>query len=128
MLGSKLDFDVKSNQYAIEKIKKIKFFASKGFVLVLKDLECIYGVLYDLFNQAVSDGSNQQIRRTCFVTYEDFKEPIRIHPRFRIVLLKDEADLVTETRDIERKLPSPLVNRFQKHILLFENMAPAGSR
>lgn len=126
MLGSRLDADVKSNQYAIEKIKRIKFYASQGFLVVLKDLENIYGVLYDLFNQRFSEDSGSKAGHTCFVTYEDFKEPMLIHPDFRIILLKSEHDLISDSAHIERKLPSPLVNRFQKHILLLHNVTKPG--
>lgn len=122
MLGSKLDFDIKSNQYAIEKIKRIKYYASQGFLIIMKDLENIYGVLYDLFNQRFSEESGSKVGHTCFVTYEDFKEPILIHPDFRIILLKSENDLISDSANIERKLPSPLVNRFQKHVLLLPNI------
>ena len=127
MIGSKLDFDIKSSQYAIEKIKKIKFLASQGYLIVLKDLECIYGVLYDLFNQRFTEESSNGVGHTCFVTYEDFKDPILIKPEFRIVLLKSENDLITDTVNIERKLPSPLVNRFQKHVLLLQNITKPGN-
>ena len=126
MIGSKLSFDIKSNQFAIEKIKIIKYFASHGFMIVLKDLECIYGVLYDLFNQRFSEDSGKDIKHTCFITYEDMKEPILIHNDFRIILLKSENDLISDTLNIERKLPSPLVNRFQKHILLLHNITNQG--
>jgi hypothetical protein len=127
MIGSKLDYDKKSSQYAIEKIKKIKYLASQGYLIVLKDLEYIYGVLYDLFNQRFSENSKNNVGHTCFVTYEDFKDPILIKPEFRIILLKSESDLITDTMNIERKLPSPLVNRFQKHILLLQNITKQGT-
>jgi hypothetical protein len=123
MIGSKLTQDVKSSQYAINQIKKIKYFASQGYLIVLKDLECIYGILYDLFNQRFSEKQGEKVAQTCFITYEDIKAPVMIHPDFRIVLLKSENDLITDTKNIERKLPSPLVNRFQKHILLLQNIS-----
>ena len=126
MLGSKLEHDIKSNQYAIDNIKKIKYFASQGYLIILKDLECIYGVLYDLFNKRFSENSNNNIWQTCFVTYEDFKEPILIHPDFRIVLLKSDKELIINTKYIERKLSIPLLSRFQKHMISLQTIIKPG--
>lgn len=120
-MGSKLDFDVRSNEYHIETIKKIKNYVQQGMVIIFHNLECIYGVMYDLFNQRFME--NDREVSMCYITYENLKSPVRIHPDFRCFLLKNESDLVEDETNIERKLPSPLVNRFQKHLVGLKDMA-----
>ena len=120
LVGSKLEFDVRSNEYHIQIIKKIKSLVSKGALIIFHNLECIYGVLYDLFNLRYVE--NDRSAKMCYITYENLKDPVRIHPNFRCVLLKAETDLVETEANIEKTLPSPLVNRFQKHILNLKDM------
>jgi hypothetical protein len=117
MIGSKLAKDVNSRQHIIEQIQRIRHYASQGCLVILKDLDYIYSTLYPLFDQQFLGNQNQEFTRTCFITYYNFREPVMTHPDFRILLVKSENDLISNTWNIERKLPSHLINRFQKHIV-----------
>ena len=92
-----------------------KYYVTKGFTVIMRDLEPIYPNLYDLFNQRfILSGSDF---RYCNITFENRSEVLRIDKDFRCVIIKNEKDLFTKSADIEAKLPSPLMNRFEKHII-----------
>jgi hypothetical protein len=81
----------------------------------MKDLEPIYPNLYDLFNQRFIFSKTSF--RYCNISFENRSEVVQIHKDFRCFIIKNEADLFTEAADLEAKLPSPLMNRFEKHIV-----------
>ena len=116
--GSRLPHDSENQQYYLRILSRLKTHISDGDFVVLSALDSIYGVLYDLFNQRFSMDSHAT--HFCQVNYGDMKDRISIHPKFGCLLLK-RVDSFLETRNIERRLPSPLLNRFEKHILTLEN-------
>lgn len=115
LAGSSFRFDRQSADYLQDKLNMFKYYVTKGFMVIMKDLEPIYPNLYDLFNQRfILSGSDF---RYCNITFENRSEILRIHKDFRCMIIKNEKDLFTESADLEAKLPSPLMNRFEKHIL-----------
>ena len=119
--GSTFEADRRSGSYATSYLKRLKYYAANGFTVVLQNLEFIYAVLYDLFNQRFS--LNDSSLKFCNVTYEDYKDILKIDEKFRVIILKKESDLFTNQKDIERILPSPLMNRFEKHILNLKHVS-----
>lgn len=113
--GSSLKVDQRSVKYTTKYLKKLKYYAAEGFTVVLHDLEFIYAALYDLFNQRFS--LKQSALQFCKVSYEDYKDLLKIDKDFRVIILINESDLLTDPKCIEKVLPSPLMNRFEKHIL-----------
>ena len=116
--GSKFQHDTQNQKYYFDILSQIKVHIEKGDFLVLSDLDNIYGILYDLFNQRFSMEENSS--SVCQINYGDMKEKIPIHSSFGCIMLKSESDFLGK-KDIEKKLPSPLLNRFEKHILTLEN-------
>lgn len=112
-------FDKVSDKYAYKYLKEFKHFASEGYTLLLDDLDIIYGALYDLFNQRFSDHEGKKYSS---ITFEDFKETVAVSEEFNCFILKEESQLQTESINIENKLPSPLMNRFEKHIFGIGNL------
>ena len=92
-------------------------------ILVLDNLDIIYGALYDLFNQRFV---HKKTNRYCNVIYEDFKKTLLIHQKFKCFILKNENDLLHDPEIIEKVLPSPLMNRFEKHLVNFHNIHSDG--
>jgi hypothetical protein len=113
--GSSFQKDKQMNDYAISYLKDLKYYAANGYTVVLHNLEFIYPVLYGLFNQRFS--LQESSIKSCYVTYEDYKDLIKIEADFKIILLKDKENLFCLENEIEKKLPSPLMNRFEKHIV-----------
>ena len=116
--GSKFKHDTENQKYYIRILSRIKDHITNGDFVVLSDLDNIYGILYDLFNQRFSMEDNST--GVCQINYGDMKEKIPIHNKFGCILLKNEADFLGK-QDLEKRLPSPLLNRFEKHILTLEN-------
>ena len=92
--------------------------------MVLKDLEFIYSFLYDLFNQRFNLTNTEF--GLCSVTNEEYSDVFKVHREFRCILIKKETDLFVKPEEVEATLPSPLVNRFEKHILNLQNIQKTG--
>ena len=122
--GSTFVFDRESEKYAYKYLKEIKHFASEGFTLLLDDLDLIYGALYDLFNMRFS---SHEGKKYSSITFEDFKETVAISEKFNCFILKEEHQLRADRMSIENKLPSPLMNRFEKHLFGLDNLPRMGT-
>ena len=125
LTGSNSDFDHLSEQYNKDLIQKIKVHAGDGKTLVMRGLDCIYPALYDLFNKRFA--SYRGSRQSCSVSYEDYKDTMIIHPEFKVIVVKDESELFRPRADMERVLPSALINRFEKHIIKQADVYEGGS-
>lgn len=114
LFGSQLPFDTKSTEYYIDILSALKTYVTNGDFVIFSNLESIYGILYELFNQRFS--VSKENTNFCQINYGDMKDRILIDKKFGCILLKNKSDLFIE-KDIEIHLPSPLLNRFEKHIL-----------
>ena len=123
LLGSSLFFDENSKEYSIKILSKIKHFSNEPCLLILDNLDIIYGTLYDLFNQRFT--ANKE-NRYCNIVYEDFKESLSIDVNFRCIIFKNETDFDVQDKSIEKKLPSPLMNRFEKHLFSIQQLEMEG--
>lgn len=103
LLGSSFFYDRQSKEYAIKILSKIKYYTSEPTLLIMDNLDMIYGTLYDLFNQRFISTSEY---RYCNIVYEDFKENLSINEHFRCIIFKNQTDLETSEEKIENKLPS----------------------
>ena len=117
ILGSSFYHDKHSKEYSANILSKICHYSQESTILILDNLDIIYGALYDLFNQRFA---NSQDNRYCNVIYEDFKKTLLISPKFKCIILKDDIDLTIKAHLIENALPSPLMNRFEKHLISME--------
>lgn len=123
LLGSSFYFDLHSKEYSANVLSQICHYSQDSTVLVLDNLDNIYGALYDLFNQRFASSKDN---RYCNVIYEDFKKTLVINQKFKCIILKNETDLLVEAHMVENVLPSPLMNRFEKHLLSLENITREG--
>ena len=115
--GSKLNFDISSSIYVTKFLKTLKIYIQLGYTLLLEDLDFIYTILYDFFNQNYESKKNKNY---CKFTFEDKEECFPVHDDFRCVIIK----LIEEIRvkdKIEKRLPSPLLNRMEKHIIEYQD-------
>jgi hypothetical protein len=80
--------------------------------LILKDLEHIYGSLYDMLNQNYTVVGS---KRNCRIALGAFSNPMcHVHEDFRCIVLVDQAKL-------DQSDP-PFLNRFEKQLLTYDSI------
>jgi len=89
-------------------IQSIRYCMAKGRTVVLVNCEDLYESLYDLFNmQYLSYDGN---RYASLVIGTHSKQCV-VHEKFRVIIIAEQDHAY-------RELPSPLLNRFEKQVLL----------
>jgi hypothetical protein len=111
IFGSKFALDQTDLQICLN-IQKIKLCMAEGVNVILVNCESLYESLYDLLNQHYSDYAGQRYVRLAFGSHSKL---CPIHPAFRVVV-------VVEKFDAYNKLAPPLLNRFEKQLLVRENL------
>ena len=111
IFGSRFEDD-SSEEYNYRILSKIILCMERGITLVLRDLDSIYGSLYDMLNQ------NYLIvgkKRNCRIALGAYSNPMcQVHEDFRCIVLVDE-------RHIDYSDP-PFLNRFEKQRLNFTDI------
>ncbi|PKC60440.1 hypothetical protein RhiirA1_539838, partial [Rhizophagus irregularis] len=109
ILGSQFPDDQDDYSYSV--ISRIMMCVEAGRLLILTDLEIIYGNLYDLWNQnyiVVGDKENPKyFTRVALGAYAN--PMLYVSPNFRCIVVMDESNLASAN-------PS-LLNRFEKQKL-----------
>jgi hypothetical protein len=110
MHGSEFQLD-RSGDYSYRILSQIILCMETGGVLIMQDLDTIYGALYDMLNQnyVVVDG-----KRHCRVALGADSNPMcGVDISFRCIVLVNKEDL-------KHKDP-PFLNRFEKQALAYED-------
>ena len=108
IFGSQFEED-QTADYNYRILSRIILCMEQGFVLILKDLENIYGSLYDMLNQNYTVIGK---KKHCRVALGHYSNPIcHVHDRFRCIVLVDESK-------VDYSDP-PFLNRFEKQYLRF---------
>ena len=118
LCGSQFDADLENNKYSTEILKDIKLYIEEGYTIIMKDLDVIYGALYDLFNQNYLTVNEKNF---CRITFENHKESVAIHDNFRLIIMQKSQN---EIKDIETSQPAPFLNRFEKLNIYFKDIVP----
>ena len=109
IIGSKYKRDIEQEDYIFKVLNEIILNMEKGTCIVLKDLNYVYGALYDLFNQNFSIIGN---RKNCRVALGGTNNPMcYVHDSFRCIVISDDFDL-----------PPPFLNRFEKQLITYEHI------
>ena len=109
--GSQFEDDL-SEEYSYVVLSQIILSMEKGSCLILKDLELVYGSLYDMLNQNYTIVGN---KRNCRIALGAFSNPMcHVHPDFRCIVLvdKDKVDYSDP----------PFLNRFEKQELTYDDI------
>eukprot|EP00808_Paulinella_micropora_P029016 g81951.t1 len=115
MYGSRFLEDRDSPQYIYQILNKIILYMSFGKTIILKDLDTVYGSLYDMLNQSYSYTGKQ---RNCRVALGAHNNPIcRVHKDFRCIVLWN--------RDRLKEADPPFLNRFEKQVLSYSDLLKA---
>ena len=110
--GSKFKKDLNNEDYASRVINKIQVDMEKGNFLILKDLETIYPHLYDLFNQNFTVLSGKSYSRIQVGSSTNAYCPV--NNNFKCIVNVDINKIAEEE--------APFLNRFEKHIISFEDL------
>ena len=108
--GSHFDED-QSETYNYRILSLILYYMEQSCILILRDLEPIYGALYDMLNQSYTMVDE---KRMCRVAIGANSNPTcLIHDEFRCIVLKDD-------KTIDFTDP-PFLNRFEKQLLRYSH-------
>ena len=111
IFGSKFEEDL-SEEYNYRVLSRIILCMERDCVLILRDLESIYGSLYDMLNQNYTVVGG---KKNCRVALGAFSNPMcQVHDGFRCIVL-------IEQRRIDFTDP-PFLNRFEKQLLRFSDV------
>ena len=114
IFGSRFEEDM-SDDYNYRMLSRIILCMERDCVLILRDLECIYGSLYDMLNQNYSVVGE---RKNCRVALGAYSNPMcYVNDCFRCIVLVD-YDKVDYS-------DPPFLNRFEKQLLRFSDVLNA---
>ena len=109
--GSRFEEDL-SEEYNYRILSRIILCMERDCILILKDLESIYGSLYDMLNQNYVIVSK---RKNCRVALGAYSNPMcQVNDGFRCIVLIDEDK-------VDYQDP-PFLNRFEKQVLRFSDV------
>ena len=108
--GSRFDGD-QSEEYNYDVLSRILLYMECSCVLILRDLELIYGALYDMLNQSYTTVDGKKMCRVAIGS--DCNPACFVHDEFRCIVLKDE-------KTIDYSDP-PFLNRFEKQLLRYSH-------
>lgn len=104
MIGSPFKGD-KTENYHYRMLSEIILCMERGESLALRDLDGIYGSLYDMLNQNYTVVAG---KKNCRIALGAFSNPLaRVHDDFKCIVLPEANDV--------HRLDPPFLNRFEKH-------------
>ncbi|CAC5371885.1 RNF213 [Mytilus coruscus] len=110
IFGSRFEEDL-TDAYNYRILSRIILCMEQGMVLILKDLESIYGSLYDMLNQ---NYTVIEKKKHCRVALGHYSNPMcQVHDNFKCVVLVEESKL--------DKSDPPFLNRFEKQQVTFSD-------
>jgi hypothetical protein len=110
--GSPFKDDQKSEEYILKILNKVQLHMEQEKVLILNNLGTVYPGLYDLFNQNFTIIGNKSYARIA-MGYRANAYSF-VNENFRCIVNVEEDKISKEE--------PPFLNRFEKHIISFENL------
>jgi hypothetical protein len=101
---------VENQDNQIELLSTLKSYISLGYIVLMKNLDALYGSLYDLFNQKYMKLDDQE---WCFLYYGESKQKVVVSPHFKCIVIQNTMSEASQD-EIEKKQPAPFLNRFEK--------------
>ena len=108
-IGSKFKSDENSIYYCDDILYKIRCQIETENIIILKDLEIVYPSLYELFNQSFTYLLDMK-----FARLGKSKSLSKVNDKFKVIVLVDKENIPKED--------PPFINRFEKHIVSFNNI------
>ena len=111
-IGSKFKNDLNKEDYASKIMNKIQTDMEEGRLLILKDLETVYPHMYDLFNQNFTVLGGKNYSRIS--VGDSINAFLLVNDKFKCIVNVDINKIYEEE--------PPFLNRFEKHIITFEDL------
>ena len=112
VIGSEFEDDKDKEEYGFRLLSDIILYMESGNSIILKNLDQIYGSLYDLFNQNFMVVGK---KKNCRIALGSTNNPMcYVHDNFHCVVLVDFKH--------QEKMDPPFLNRFEKQILTFDSV------
>ena len=109
---------IKGKENSHELLSTLKSYINLGYIVVMKNLDELYGSLYDLFNQKYSEVEG---RKYCYLYFGESKHRVEVHPDFKAIILLD-AESELQGLELELEQPAPFLNRFEKFFVRLANI------
>ncbi|XP_061167398.1 E3 ubiquitin-protein ligase rnf213-beta-like [Saccostrea echinata] len=110
IFGSQFEDD-QYDDYSYRILSKIILCMEQGHVLVLKDLEMVYGSLFDMLNQNYSSIGE---RKHCRIALGPYSNPLcYVHEAFKCVVVVNKEIIIRQN--------APLLSRFEKQAFSFQD-------
>ena len=111
-IGSPFKGDMFNISYQTQMISSIENSVAEGKIIILSNLEQIYSIFYDLFNQNYIEKDKKKF---CRVSHgANIQKLAYVNDNTKFIILVDENDL--------KKQKLPFLSRFEKLIIKFENI------
>ena len=111
-IGSPFKGDMFNISYQTQMISSIENSVAKGKIIILSNLEQIYSVFYDLFNQNYIEKDK---KKYCRVSHGgNIQKLAYVDDNTKFIILVDDNDI--------KKQKLPFLSRFEKLIIKFENI------
>jgi nucleoside-triphosphatase THEP1 len=112
LMGSEFEGDKNKDEHSFRLLSDIILYMESGSSVILKNLDQIYGSLYDLFNQNFMIVGN---KKNCRIALGSTNNPMCfVHDNFHCVVLVDIKNL--------NRMDPPFLNRFEKQVLTFDSI------
>ena len=95
---------------------QLPIYTREGFTVVMKDIQDVYGCMYDLLNKNYVKSDAKKMNQ-CKLFYENNHQLIDVDDNFKIILLMDRVDPNKDQKELEKLLPPPFLNRFEKYYI-----------
>jgi hypothetical protein len=97
----------------------MQMYIKQGYTVVMKDLDIIYGCLYDLLNQNYTVYEN---RKSCNLFFDNTKHKVTVDPEFKCIILVEDECKLSKKLGIEKRQQPPFLNRFEKHRVTYDDL------
>ena len=111
---------VSNKESKVELFSNIKSYISLGYFVIMKNLDDLYGSLYDLFNQKFNEVDG---RKYCYLYFGESKHRVEVHKDFNCLILLESKENQSAAQ-IEVSQPAPFLNRFEKYALRISDIFP----
>jgi hypothetical protein len=97
----------------------MQMYIKQGYTVVMKDLDVIYGCLYDLLNQnyTVYEG-----RKSCNLFFDNTKHKVTVDPEFKCIIVVEDERKLSKELGFEKRQQPPFLNRFEKHRVTYDDL------
>ena len=112
---------------AQELVSRLPIFVKKGYTIILKGFDQVYGCMYDLLNLNYSKVQKGAPKR-CNLFHENKKVRLSVDPNFKCIILMGRQDTFAQRNDLEKKQPPPFLNRFEKYFISEDTLIPSGKQ